>query len=74
MSRKYKKFELQEGWYRIDELMKGEIVKRGPGSKKMYIVGNYDRQVKAYEMDHADDISIQSLVRGSTKVWAGFEY
>lgn len=71
---KYKKFELDEGWYNVRELSKGEFVKRGPGASKIYIVGNYDRQAKAYELDHADDISKQSLVRGSTKVWAGFNY
>lgn len=69
-----KKFELPEGWYRIDELQKGEYVKRGPSGSKVYIVGIYDRQAKAYEMHHVDNISMMSLVRGSTKVWAGFEY
>jgi hypothetical protein len=74
MGKKYKKFELYEGWYRVDELSKGELVKRSPAAKKVYIVGNYDRQAKAYELDHYDDISMQSLVRGSTKVYAGFTY
>lgn len=69
-----KKEAIHEGWYSIKDLRKGEFVTRGPGAKKVYRVGKYDRQAKAYEMDHVDDISMQSLVRGSTKVWAGFTY
>jgi len=74
MAKKKKLFELEEGWYSIKDLRKGEFVTRGPGARKVYRVGNYDRRAKAYEMDHVDDISMQSLVRGSTKVWAGFTY
>lgn len=63
-----------EGWYRVDELPKGEFVKRGPGSKKIYKRGDYIREAKAYALNHEDDISKWSLIRGSTKVWAGFTY
>lgn len=72
--KKHRKFQLEEGWYSIQELPKGEFIKRGPYTKKVYRVGKYDRHAKAYEMDHMDDISMQSLVRGNTKVWAGFTY
>lgn len=71
---KRRKFITSEGWYCIDEIPKGEFVKRGPKAEKVYIKGNYDRQAKMYEMNHMDDVSLQSLVIGSTKVWAGFTY
>jgi len=74
MAKKEEYIETHEGWYSIKELPKGTFVKRSEFAKKIYIVGNYDRMAKAYEMDHVDDISMQSLVRGSTKVWAGFTY
>ena len=69
-----RKFELYEGWYRVDALPVGELVKRSPASKKVYVRKNYDRLAKAYELDDYDDISRQILVRGSTKVWAGFTF
>lgn len=69
---KYKKFKIEQGWYRVKELSKGEFVKKSPYGKKIYIVGNYNRLEKMYEMNHADDISMQSLVNGNKKVWAGF--
>lgn len=63
-----------EGWYSVKSLPKGELVKRSPTAKKVYVKGNYDRMAKAYELDDYDDISRQALVRGTTKVWAGFTY
>ena len=65
---------IHEGWYRVDEISKGEFVKRGPGATKIYRRGDYIREAKAYALNHEDDISKWSLVRGSTKVWAGFYY
>jgi hypothetical protein len=66
--------ERHEGWYRVDKLLKGEFVKRSQFGKKVYRRGEYIREAKAYALDHEDDISKWSLVRGSTKVWAGFVY
>lgn len=75
MAKKYKKDSIvYEGWYKVEELPKGEFVKRGPGGTKIYRVGQYVREAKAYALDHEDDISKWSLVRGSTRVWAGFTY
>jgi len=66
--------ELHEGWYRVDELPKGEFVKRAQFAKKVYRRGNYDRMSKAYELHDYEDSSRWMLVRGSIKVWAGFVY
>jgi hypothetical protein len=71
---KHKRFVTREGWYRVDTLPLNELVKRGPTAIKIYKLVGYDRQVKAYMLDHIDDISRQSYIRGSTQVWAGFEY
>ena len=63
-----------EGWYAVKDLPKGEFVKRSQFGKKIYRRGEYIREAKAFALHHEDDISRWSLVRGSTKVWAGFRY
>jgi hypothetical protein len=48
---KYKKFEMPEGYYRLKELPKGELIVKSPTSRKVYIKGNYDREEKAFWCD-----------------------
>lgn len=66
--------ELNEGWYRLKDLPKGEFIKKTPGSKKVYRKGKYDRTYKVFRLDDMDDISRDVLVKGSAEVWAGFSY
>lgn len=72
--RKYKKFEMEEGYYRLDELPKGEFIKRKAAAHRVYIKGEYDRGSKRYYVTDAEDINNYMLVAGSTKVFAGFSY
>ena len=71
---KYKKFGMPEGYYRLKELSKGELVIKNPTSRKVYIKGDYDREEKAFWLDDYTDISSGIFLKGSTEVYAGFEY
>lgn len=65
---------IREGWYAVRELPKGELVKKTPGSKKVYRKGAYDRASRKYEFDDMSDISSYVLIKAGAVVWAGFIY
>jgi hypothetical protein len=69
---KYKKFEMEEGYYKLKDLPKGEMIRKSPTSSKVYIKGDYDRGAKAFWLDDYSDISRGVLVKGNVKVYAGF--
>lgn len=71
---KHKLFQMEEGWYALRELPKGEFVKRSKTAKKVYRKGNYDKSTRCYELDDIDDISSYVLVKAGALVWAGFTY
>jgi len=71
---RYKKFMMPEGYYKLKDLPKGEFIKRKPGAKKVYIKGEYDRGSKTYSIYDADDINSEMFAKGTTRVYAGFNY
>ena len=74
MAKRKNKYVIREGWYRLKDLPKGEFVKKTPGSKKVYVKGNYDSSSRRFLLDDYNDIDSGVYVKGSAEVWAGFEY
>jgi hypothetical protein len=66
--------ELNEGWYRLGDLPKGEFIKRKETSHKVYIKGHYDRASKTYSVYDAEDVNNEMFVNRDTRVYAGFTY
>lgn len=58
----------------LKDLPKGEFFKRNPTSKKVYVRGPFDRSVRKYCCDDWYDISRCIALRGSTIVYADFEF
>jgi len=58
----------------VDVLKLGEFIRRTPNAKKTYQRGPYDRTTKDYALYDCDDISREIRVKGSARVWIGFDY
>lgn len=56
------------------ENLKGELVKRKPDAKKVYLVVGYCRISRAYQLDDYGDISRSIYVRKGTVLFTGFTY
>lgn len=68
---------LGEGEYQVaavEKLPRGEYVKRKPDAKKVYIVGEYDKEFGRFRLDDADDISRDIMVKPGTLLVFGFTY
>lgn len=59
---------------KLSDCPKGEYLKRKPESNKVYIRGDYDRSTKTYSLIDTDDINREIFLKGSTKVFVGFNY
>jgi len=59
----------------ISELKAGEFFKRKPGAAKVYIRGEYVREIKKYSCDDCGDVWGDGLqLKGNTIVFIGFTY
>lgn len=58
----------------LKDLPKGEFFKRKPASGKVYVRGEYDRSIRKYCCDDWHDISRGIELRGTTIVYANFEF
>ena len=64
-----------EGLYPIRDIKKGEFVKKKADAKKVFIVGDYCRTEKKWELVSADDVyGGYQYLAGDKLVFAGFEY
>jgi len=60
---------------KISELKAGEFFKRKPGAAKVYIRGEYVREIKKYSCDDCGDVWGDGLqLKGNTIVFIGFTY
>ncbi len=50
----------------VQNIKKGELVKRTPTAKKLYLRGDYCREAKKYLLTDYDDISRDILVKKAT--------
>lgn len=51
---------------KVQDIKRGELIKRSATSKKTYLRGEYNREVKRYELSDYDDISRSILVKKDT--------
>jgi len=62
------------GLYPISSLKKGEFFKRKPDARKVYVKGDYDRSERTYTGTDTEDISRAIYLKGTTRVYVGFDY
>jgi hypothetical protein len=65
---------IAEGYYKIRELPRGEVIKRKKDAHKMFIKGHYDRASKSFAVWNVDDMNEEYFVKSSVMVYAGFTY
>ena len=58
----------------IENVKKGDFLKRKPDAKKTYPRGDYDRMHGRYRVNDWDDISRDMLLPKGTLVWVGFTF
>lgn len=68
------KKEITEGYYKLRDLPKGEFFALKPSSIRVYIRGDYDRELKKFECQSTMDISECKYYKGDKLVYAGFTF
>lgn len=63
---------IAEGMYTIETLKKGTFVKLSETSKRVWIVGDYDRTYREYSLTAWDDFCAEKFVKKGKKLFAGF--
>ena len=58
----------------IENVKKGDFLKRKPDAKKTYTRGDYDRMHGRYRVNDWDDISRDMLLPKGTLVWVGVTF
>lgn len=75
---KYKRFEVEEGIYRLGDLAKGEFFRKvrkdGTPYDPVRTKGEFDRSAKSYDCGNYEDISDSAELKADVKVYAGFTY
>lgn len=57
----------------IESIKVGEFFKK-IGSNKIYIRGNYSRELKKYSYSPVDDVNSEYFMKKGTKIFTKFEY
>lgn len=58
----------------LKNVKQGEYIKRKQDSKKVYIRGEYCRELKKYSCIDFDDMNHEIFIKGDTKVFVGFTF
>ena len=58
----------------IQDVKKGEFVKRTATTLKVYIRADYQRDMKRFQLDDTTDIFRAVYIKRGTLVWVDFEY
>lgn len=53
---------------------KGDLVKRKPDAKAVYVVNHYDRASKTYSLSDWHDMNREIFLKPSTMVYVGFTF
>ena len=53
---------------------KGDLVKRKPDAKTVYVVNHYDRASKTYSLSDWNDMNREIFLKPSTMVYVGFTF
>jgi hypothetical protein len=68
------KMETIETFKFVENIKKGEYVKRSREAQKTYIRGEYDRATKRYSLTDTSDHCREIFVKSGTLLFVGFEY
>ena len=52
----------------------GDILKRKPNAKKVFIVNHYDRASKTWSLSDYDDMNKEIFLKSDTLVYVGFTF
>ena len=52
----------------------GDLVKRKPDAKTVYVVNHYDRASKTYSLSDWNDMNREIFLKPSTMVYVGFTF
>lgn len=69
-----KKEIIEEKFYALKDLPKGEVFKLKPDAKRVYVRDEYDRSDKKYCCYAWDDVNYFRLIDGKKQVFAGFTF
>ena len=56
------------------EVKLGTFVKRTMNAKRIYLMGSYDRSIRAYVLHAEDDISVSINVKPTALLFVGFTF
>ena len=59
---------------KVEEIAKGEFVRRKVGASKTYQRGDFDRSTRRYSLVDCDDVSREVWVKKGTLLHIGFSY
>ena len=59
---------------KVENIKRGEFVRRKPDSKRVFVRGPYCRTSRRYALEAWDDISAVVYVRRGTDLVTGFEF
>ena len=52
----------------------GDLVKRKPDAKTVYVVNHWDKETDRYSLSDYDDMNREIFLKSSTKVYVGFTF
>ena len=64
----------KEQWKKVQDISRGEFVRKNPQAKITYKRGQYDRSTKRFALEDTTDISREVYVKRDTQLWVGFTY
>jgi len=62
------------GYYRLKDLRVGEVFKKSPTARKVYVRGHYEPIDKVYYFSDTEDMNREGFAKGTTRVYTGFTY
>ena len=52
----------------------GDLIKRKPNAKKVYVINHYDRASKAWSLSDWHDMNSEIFLKSDTLVYVGFTF
>jgi hypothetical protein len=58
----------------LRKIKQGEVFKRKPDAKGLFVKGDYDRGTKSFSCSDYNDMNRELFIKSTKLVWLGFEY
>ena len=52
----------------------GDLIKRKPNAKKVFVINHYDRATKTWSLSDYDDMNKEIFLKSDTMVYVGFTF